>query len=128
MLTLVKLLTLCNNDRMQQELFCAQYQRAIELVGSRWTGVIIRALLGGVHRFRDLKGVIPGVSDRMLAERLRELESEGITKRVVVPEMPVRIEYHLTDKGRALSAVIDAVVHWLEAWGDAAPVPLVQRR
>lgn len=112
---------------MPDEVFCAQYQRAIELVGSRWTGVIIRALLGGVHRFSDLKAAIPGLSDRMLAERLRELEAEGITTRVVVPEMPVRIEYHLTDKGRDLSAVLDALVHWLETWSDAAPAPLVQR-
>lgn len=127
MLILVKQLTLCNNVPVPAEVFCAQYQRAIELVGGRWTGAIIRALLGGVHRFSDLKTVIPGLSDRMLAERLRELEAEGIARRVVVPEMPVRIEYHLTAKGRDLSAVIDAVVHWLETWGDGAPEPLVQR-
>lgn len=107
--------------------FCAQYQRAIELVGGRWTGVIVRALLGGIHHFSELKAAIPGISDRMLAERLRELESEGLASRVVVPDMPVRIEYRLTDKGRALSDVIDAVVHWLEIWGEAAPAPLVQR-
>ncbi|MEJ2665701.1 MAG: helix-turn-helix domain-containing protein [Deinococcales bacterium] len=112
---------------MADDVFCAQYQRAIELVGSRWTGVIIRALLGGIHHFSELKAAIPGLSDRMLAERLRELEAEGLTTRVVVPDMPVRVEYRLTDKGRALSAVIDAVVHWLESWGEGAPAPLVQR-
>jgi DNA-binding HxlR family transcriptional regulator len=59
----------------------------------------------------------------MLAERLRELESEGIVARTVVPEMPVRVEYRLTDKGRALSGVIEAMVTWLTQWGEETPVP-----
>ncbi len=112
---------------MPEVVFCEQYQRAIELIGGRWTGVIIRALLGGVHRFSDLKAAIPGLSDRMLAERLRELEAEGLTRREVLPDMPVRVEYHLTDKGRALSGVLDAIIHWLESWSETAPSPLMQR-
>jgi len=104
--------------------YCDVYQGAIELIGSRWTGAIIRALLAGVTRFSDLARTIPGLSDRMLAERLRELEGEGIVRRVVVPEMPVRVEYHLTEKGRALSAVIEAIVDWLAEWGGARPEPL----
>jgi DNA-binding HxlR family transcriptional regulator len=101
---------------IHDEVFCPVYQRAIELIGGRWTGAIIRALLGGVHRFSDLTGVIPGLSDRMLAERLKELECEGIVTRTVVPETPVRVEYTLSAKGRDLEIVITAVSTWAERW------------
>lgn len=104
-------------------LYCPYYQRAVELIGGRWTGAIIRALLGGVTRFSDLNAAIPGLSDRMLANRLRELEAEGILTRVVVPEMPVRVEYRLTDKGRGLSQVIAAIVGWLGEWTDYPAQP-----
>lgn len=100
--------------------FCDRYQRAIELIGARWTGAIIRAILAGVSRFSELTAAVPGLSDRMLAERLRELEAEGIVRRDVVPDMPVRVEYHLTDKGRALSGIVGAVANWIEDW-DPAP-------
>jgi len=105
-------------EDLDGEVFCPHYQHAVELLGSRWTGAIVRALLGGIERFSDLTSAIPGLSDRMLAERLRELEA-----RTVVPEMPVRIEYHLTEKGQALSGVIEAIVTWLERWGEATVVP-----
>jgi DNA-binding HxlR family transcriptional regulator len=111
------------SDDLGSEVFCPQYQRAVELLGGRWTGAIIRALLGGIQRFSDLTAAIPGLSDRMLAERLRELEVEGLLSRVVIPEMPVRIEYHLTEKGEALSGVIEAIVTWLEHWGTETVVP-----
>ncbi len=89
--------------------FCPYYHRAVELIGRRWTGAILRALLVDVHRFSDLTEAIPGLSDRMLSERLKELEAEGVVLRSVIPETPVRIEYHLTDKGRALWSVVEAV-------------------
>jgi DNA-binding HxlR family transcriptional regulator len=116
---------LMNKDAMkhEEEAFCAYFQKAVELIGSRWTGAIIRALLSGVHRFSGLTETVPGLSDRMLAERLRELEAEGIIERVVFPEMPVRIEYHLTEKGRALSGVIEAIVSWLEHWTEEPAAP-----
>ena len=96
--------------------FCPYYHRAVELIGRRWSGVILRALLGGVERFSVLTAAIPGLSDRLLSERLKELEAEGIVERRVIPETPVRITYHLTEKGRALSSVVEAVSHWAEAW------------
>ena len=96
--------------------FCPYYHRAVELIGRRWTGAILRALLSGVERFSDLTETIPGLSDRMLSERLKELEAEGIVARTVIPETPVRIAYHLTPKGRSLSSVIEAVSAWAEAW------------
>ena len=111
------------NALPHDEAYCPYYQQAIELIGSRWTGAIIRALMSGVTRFSDLGSTIPGLSDRMLADRLRELEAEGLVTRTVLPEMPVRIEYRLTDKGHALSAVIEAIVNWLVEWTEEPAVP-----
>ncbi len=96
--------------------FCPLYHHAVELIGRRWTGAIVRALLGGTERFSDLTAVIPGLSDRLLSERLKELETGGIVIRTVVPETPVRIQYHLTDKGRALASVVDALSDWASGW------------
>jgi DNA-binding HxlR family transcriptional regulator len=96
--------------------FCPLYQHAIELIGRRWTGAILRALLTGATRFGDLAGAIPGVSDRLLSERLKELEAEGLVARTVIPTTPVRIEYHLTAKGRALADVVAAISAWAHAW------------
>jgi len=96
--------------------FCPHYHRAVELIGRRWTGAILRALLVGVCRFSDLTETIPGLSDRMLSERLKELEAEGVVVRSVIPETPVRIEYRLTEKGRSLGSVIEAVSGWAGEW------------
>lgn len=96
--------------------FCPYYHRAAELIGRRWTGAILRALLSGVERFGDLTQTIPGLSDRMLSERLKELEAEGVVTRTVIPETPVRIEYRLTEKGRALSSVVEALSAWADEW------------
>jgi DNA-binding HxlR family transcriptional regulator len=96
--------------------FCPYYHHAVELIGRRWTGAILRALLSGVQRFSDVASAIPGLSDRMLSERLKELEAEGIVLRLVRAEKPVRVEYLLTQKGRALGAVIEAVSGWAETW------------
>jgi len=96
--------------------FCPYYHHAVELIGRRWTGAILRAMLVGVSRFSDLTDTIPGLSDRMLSERLKELEAEGLTVRSVIPETPVRVEYHLTEKGRALESVVEAVSGWAGEW------------
>jgi DNA-binding HxlR family transcriptional regulator len=102
--------------------FCPVYQRTVELIGRRWTGAILRALFSGVTRFSDVCETVPGLSDRMLAERLKELESEGMVRRTVIPETPVRVEYSLTDKGRDLDSVIRAVSGWAERWETPAAV------
>ena len=73
-------------------------------------------MLDGRKRFKDISEMIPNMSDRMLAERFKELESAGILKRHVYPETPVRIEYELTDKGRALAPVMDEVQKWADDW------------
>ena len=113
---------------------CAKFHRAVELIGGRWTGAVIRLLLNDRMRFAELRGGIPEISDRMLSERLRELESEGIVARIVVPETPVRVEYELTEKGRALEQALCAVGRWAERWVTdevavpAAKAPPTERR
>ena len=100
---------------------CPLYHRAVELIGRRWTGAILSALLMGATRFTDIIHAVPGLSDRLLSERLKELEAEGIVRRIVHPETPVRIEYHLTEKGHDLYSVTSALSEWAERWmGDAA--------
>lgn len=99
-------------------LVCASFHRAVELIGRRWSGAIIFLLLKGTARFADLRAGIPGITDRMLSERLHELETKGIVSRTVIPETPVRVEYALTDKGRGLARVIDAVGAWAHEWPD----------
>jgi DNA-binding HxlR family transcriptional regulator len=110
----------------EAEAFCPYYHRAVELIGRRWTGAILRAMLVGISRFSDLTETIPGLSDRMLSDRLKELESEGLAVRLVIPETPVRIEYHLTEKGRALRSVIDSVSAWAGEWLAGAPAAEVE--
>ena len=105
--------------------FCPRYHRAIEIIGRRWTGAIVRALLAGDYRFCQIRSTIPGLSDRLLSERLKELEAEGIVERRVHVDTPVRIEYRLTAKGEALAAVVQAVSAWAEVWLAHDPVELL---
>jgi DNA-binding HxlR family transcriptional regulator len=102
----------------QEELtaYCATFQRAVEVIGRRWTGEIIRALLAGKTRFSEFTAVIPGLSDRLLSERMKELEAEGIVSRCVSPETPVRVDYRLTEKGEDLLPVVDALEAWANRW------------
>jgi DNA-binding HxlR family transcriptional regulator len=105
----------------REPIVCAQYHQAIELVGRRWTGAIIFVLLRTRCRFATLRDAIPEITDRMLSERLQELEQEGVISRTVVPETPVRVEYELTKKGQALAGVVDAVAAWAHDWLPARP-------
>lgn len=100
---------------------CVKFHRAVELIGGRWTGAIIQLLMPGRMRFAELRAAIPEISDRMLSERLRELETEGVVDRNVVPETPVRVEYELTEKGRALEQALRAVGKWAERWVTEPP-------
>ena len=95
---------------------CPRYHKAIELIGRRWTGAIVRTLVSGPHRFNELLSAIPGISDRLLTERLRELESEGLVLRTVLPESPVRVIYELTDCGRDLEPALEQIGRWAERW------------
>lgn len=92
--------------------YSVPFQPAIELIGKRWTGAILRALLREPLRFNALLMGIPGISDRVLTERLRELEHEGLVERLVDPGPPVRVTYRLAGRGRMLRPVFDAVDRW----------------
>ena len=95
---------------------CPTFHGAIELIGRRWTGAIIFLLLKAPARFAALRNAIPDITDRMLSERLQELEAESIVERTVVPETPVRVEYALTKKGRELATAIKAITDWAHDW------------
>ncbi len=104
------------NERETPANVCPHFRRAVELIGRRWTGAILSALLGGARRFTDVSQAVPGLSDRLLSERLKELEAEGIVVRVVDLASPGRVEYQLTAKGRDLREVTDAVTSWAYRW------------
>jgi len=101
---------------------CPRYQAAMEILGKRWTGLIVNVLLEGPKRFSALATRLELVSERMLSERLKELELHGIVQRQVFPDSPVRVQYELTEKGRALSGVVVAIERWASQW-VAAPTP-----
>jgi len=100
----------------QQNQMCPRFEHAIQLLGKRWTGLILDTLMHGPRRFCEMTAAVEGLSDRVLSDRLRELEMEGIIERIVYPQIPVRVEYRLTDKGRDLQPVVEAIHHWAEAW------------
>ena len=102
---------------------CSKFHRASELIGRRWTGAIIFMLMESRCRFATLRKGIPEITDRMLSERLSELEQEGIVERTVVPDTPVRVEYSLTKKGRALATAFDAIAEWAHKWGEDESAP-----
>jgi DNA-binding HxlR family transcriptional regulator len=95
---------------------CSRFHRAIELIGSRWTGAILQTLLQGKTRYAVIKTAIPDITDRMLSERLRSLEGEQLVSRRVIPESPVRVEYELTVKGRELQDALREIGSWAERW------------
>ncbi|WP_379132617.1 winged helix-turn-helix transcriptional regulator [Paenibacillus sp. sgz500958] len=103
---------------MKREELCPKLQKGMDIMGKRWTGLIIYQLLQGPQRFGAIEAALP-VSGRLLSERLRDLEAEGIVLREVFPETPVRIQYSLTDKGRALEQVIRDMQSWSDHWIDA---------
>jgi DNA-binding HxlR family transcriptional regulator len=95
---------------------CALYHRAVELIGKRWTGAILLVLLDGPLRFSEIRHLVPDLSDRLLSERLKELEAEDIVERRVLDGSPVRVEYALTGKGMALEPAVRALKSWANAW------------
>ena len=100
---------------MMDKSICPRFEKAMSLLSQRWTGLIIYQLLDGPQRFCSLESSI-GVSGRVLSERLKDLENEGIVKREVFPETPVRIEYSLTDKGLALEPLMRDIEKWSQTW------------
>lgn len=116
--------SICDNCYMNQSVqahrditpFCPFYRSAAEMIGRKWSGAILRAMLSGTTQFSEFAGVIPGVSDRLISVRLKEFETEGILERIVIPVKPVRVHYRLTPKGEALGSVVIAISDWAEEW------------
>ncbi|HEY8763736.1 MAG TPA: helix-turn-helix domain-containing protein [Solirubrobacteraceae bacterium] len=103
---------------------CPLYHEAVELVGRRWTGAILRVLMDGPLRFSEIAQAVPELSDRLLSERMKELEARGVVERTVLPGPPVRVEYGLSRMGSELEPALSELQRWAKRWlGDAAPAP-----
>jgi DNA-binding HxlR family transcriptional regulator len=98
---------------------CPLYHEAVELVGRRWTGAILRVLMEGPLRFSEIAQAVPELSDRLLSERMKELESRGIVERTVHPGPPVRVEYGLSEMGRELGPALSEIQAWARRWLSA---------
>lgn len=100
---------------VKETALCPRLSKAMELIGKRWTALIIFQLLEGPQRFNAIESSLP-ISGRLLSERLKELEKEGIVVREVFSEVPIRVEYALTEKGHALEHVVREIENWSEKW------------
>lgn len=100
---------------MKETALCPRLSKAMELVGKRWTALIIYQLLEGPQRFNAIESSLP-ISGRLLSERLKELEKEGIVERNVFSEVPIRVEYSLTEKGHSLEQVVREIEKWSKKW------------
>src|SRR2546423_8232603 len=96
-------------DRPRSTRMCLKFQSAVDLLGKRWTPLIVQLLLKGPHRYSELAAELEVVTEGMLSQRLQELERAGVVQRRVMDEQPVRVDYHLTEKGRALGRVLGAL-------------------
>jgi len=103
--------------------FCELFASLMDLLGRRWAAVILRVLLGGPRRFNEILTAIPGLSDPLLTQRLREMEAHKLLVRRVYPTSPVRVEYELTEAGRDLEPAVRALSEWAEKWLPAAGEP-----
>ncbi len=95
---------------------CPYYHEAVELIGRRWTGAILRVLMDGPLRFSEVAQAVPELSDRLLSERMKQLEARGIVERRVIPGPPLRVEYELSRMGRELEPALSELQHWAKRW------------
>ena len=95
---------------------CPLYHEAVELVGRRWTGAILRVLMDGALRFSEIAQAVPELSDRLLSERMKELESRGMVERRLIPGPPLRVEYELSRMGRELEPALSELQRWANRW------------
>jgi DNA-binding HxlR family transcriptional regulator len=96
--------------------FCASYASLMDFLGRRWMGLILRVLMSGAHRFSEILSAVPGLSDPLLTQRLRELEARKLVERRVLPSSPVRVEYELTEAGRDLDHAVRVLSEWAVKW------------
>jgi DNA-binding HxlR family transcriptional regulator len=103
-------------ERRYSTELCPRFQAAVDLLGKRWTTLVLHVLLDGPARFGELAAHLQVISERMLSQRLKELEEEGVVERRVEPGPPVRVEYRLTRKGQALGRVVRGLGRWADEW------------
>jgi len=99
---------------------CHRYHEAVELIGRRWSGAILFCLIGGPRYFSEVSAAVPGMSDRLLSRRLRELEAEGLVERSVHEGPPARVSYRLSPSGEALEPALSALYDWAQDWRRGA--------
>ncbi len=104
--------------------FCPTFAAVMDLLSRRWMGVVLRVLLTGPHRFNEILGAIPGLSDPLLTQRLRELQARKLVERRVIPSSPVRVEYALSEAGRDLEQAVRVIALWAEKWWVKEPSEL----
>jgi DNA-binding HxlR family transcriptional regulator len=104
---------------MDERQYCPTLD-ATQMLTKRWTVLLVKKLLDGPQRFSEMEGSLL-ISGRILSERLRELEMEELITRHVYPDIPVRVEYELTDKGRAMKPIIQEIEKWAIAWVKQRP-------
>lgn len=103
---------------MNTSQLCPKFEKAMSILSQRWTGLVIYQLHSGPQRFCTIESSI-GISGRLLSDRLKHLENEGIVKREVYPETPIRIEYSLTEKGEQLRPLMKELEKWSQNWIDS---------
>jgi DNA-binding HxlR family transcriptional regulator len=96
--------------------FCPTYAQLMDLLSRRWMGLVLRVLMSGPHRFNQIMAAVPGLSDPLLTQRLRELQAQGLARRNVLPTSPVRVEYELTEAGLDLEHAVRALSDWADKW------------
>jgi DNA-binding HxlR family transcriptional regulator len=106
---------------------CPLYHEAVELVGRRWTGAILQVLMDGPMRFSEIAQSIPELSDRLLSERMKELEARGIVQRTVIAGPPLRVQYELSKMGHELEPALAALQSWARRWLGDHPAPSAKR-
>ena len=107
------------SDQAKLTEFCATYASLMGLLSRRWMGIVLRVLMSGPHRFSEILAAVPGLSDPLLTQRLRELEGKRIVERRVLPTSPIRVEYELTEAGRDLERAVRELSQWAEKWWDS---------
>jgi DNA-binding HxlR family transcriptional regulator len=96
--------------------FCPTYASLMDLLSRRWMGIVLRVLMAGPHRFSEILAAVPGLSDPLLTQRLRELEAKKLLERRVLATSPVRVEYELTESGQDLERAVRVLSEWAEKW------------
>lgn len=100
---------------------CPRFDRAMDILSKKWNCMIIRCMLAEPRRFSGISNYVEGLSDRLLSQRLQELEESGLVERRVYDTKPVLVEYALTEKGKALRHVVEAIQRWADQW-EANPL------